>query len=130
MVDAFTKWVNSLTAAAPKGPEMRELIKRHDTWLRTAETGRIYYAPDARFEWQGPDYDLRLVLVRGAVFNDRGRDRLYTEHGSDSLALFHQWGGITNVAPPTPARPRGVHISGDLRDATHPERWDIKEIDY
>lgn len=128
MVDRLSKWVNSLTAAAPKGPEMRELTRRHDAWMRTAETGRTYFSPDAYFEWQGYEHDPRLVLVGGAVFTDRSRDRLYTDCGSDSLALFHQWGGITDKEPPRPARPTRPDISGRLQDWDHPERWTIKTV--
>lgn len=128
MVDALTKWVNSLTAAAPKSAEMRELVKRHDKWLRTAELNRYYYAPDAYYEWTGPDHAPTLTCYGRVLFDDRSRDRLYTTNGADSLALFHQWGGIVANEPPRPATFTVPQIRGNLRDAAHPERWKIEGV--
>lgn len=130
MVDALTKWAHQLTAAAPKSREMRELVRQHDTWLRTAELGRPYWGPGAYYEWQGPEHNPQLTCTQYAVFNDRSRDRLYTPTGTDSLALWHQWGAITTSEPAMPPRPRGVRINGELRDYAHPERWDIKQVQY
>ncbi len=128
MVDGFTKWVNSLTAAAPKGAEMRELHRQHDEWLRTAQTGRPYWGADAHYVWRGPEYAIELYCVHQVTFDDRGRDRLYAPNGVDSLALWHQWGGLTTDEPPRPPRPSVPHIEGDLRDWEHPERWTVKAV--
>lgn len=128
MVDGFTKWANRLTAGAPKGRAMRELLKQHDKWLRTAELNRYYYAPDAYYEWAGPDHAPVLTCYGRVLFDDRSRDRLYSTHGADSLNLWHQWGGIVANEPPRPAPFTVARIRADLRDAAHPERWKIEGV--
>lgn len=129
MVDALTRWVHSLTAAAPKGAGMRELMRLHDQWLAGAELGRRYWGPDAYYQWQeGTGTEPVLGCHQTAIFNDRGRDRLYTPSGADSLNLFHQWGALTTTQPPVPGRPTMPYITADLADWDHPERWTIKEI--
>ncbi|GLW74989.1 hypothetical protein Kpho02_72860 [Kitasatospora phosalacinea] len=129
MVDGFTKWVNSLTAAAPKSAEMRELMRRHDRWLAGAQLGRTYYAPDAYYQWQeGTGASPVLGCYHSVVFDDRGRDRLYTPSGSDSIALWLDWGGLDGAEPSVPGRPTQPYITGRLQDWDHPELWTIKQV--
>lgn len=126
MVDWLTRKVHELTAAAPKSREMRALLRQHDKWLATAQLNRPYWGPDAFYQWQGDPHNPVLARHEYVVFTERGRDRLYAAGGADSLSLWSQWQGITSVEPRTPEPPRNFHITGDLKDGVHPERWDIK----
>jgi hypothetical protein len=130
MADALTRWVNSLTAAAPKSREMRELLRQHDKWLATAELNRPYWGPGAFYQWLGDPHSPSLYRHEYVIFNKRGRDRLYASgpntFSTDSLALWTNWHGITTNEPAIPTPPRNFFITGDLRHYAHPETWDYK----
>lgn len=110
----------------PKDPASRELVRRHDEWLKTAKLGVRYYSHDSRFEWvstcQGP---WELECLPSWVFTRKTKCGLYTDDGRYSYRAFMTAGfrGLTTTAPSIPDRPIELEVKGDLMD--DPRKWTI-----
>lgn len=118
--------VEGIVAGIPKNKAEQAMRDAHDKWMRTAELHRPYWTDDARYIW-ADQYNPTLVCLGEYTFVRRDKHHLYTRDGAASWDLWFHAGprGLTGSEPPKPPKGQRYHVSGDLRDAAHPERWDI-----
>lgn len=135
LADRFANRVESIAAdivaGIPRTGIEREMRDAHDAWLKTMRLGQTYYAEDARYVWVATDMngagDARLALLDGWTFVRRDHLATYTASGFSSWQGWWRSGlnGLTYPEPPKPPKGRDFYLEADLRDAAHPERWEI-----
>ena len=131
LAKGFENVALDVVAGIPRTGTERDMRKAHDAWLQTMQLGRTYYAWDARYYWVATDMngagDARLVLRSGYTFVRRDHNGAYTENGTYSWNAWFRSGldGLTFPEPEKPAKGRDFYLEADLRDAAHPERWEI-----
>lgn len=129
--DRIETTVRGMTNAIPRTGTEGDMRRAHDEWLKTMQLGRPYYAEDAEYFWVATEMngagDARLAIAGEYTFVRRDHLGAYTERGFYSWNAWWRSGlkGLMYPEPPKPPKGRDFFLKADLRDAAHPERWEI-----